>query len=85
MNPPTIKLDITPDTLTPRQLEVAVGLARGLTTREVAAAISVKDATTMSVKTVDTHRGHALKRLELRNAADLARWAIRHNLIAVGE
>lgn len=83
--PAAVDLSITPDALSPRQLEVALGLARGLTTHEIGAEITLKTGTAISSKTVDSHRGNVLHRLGLRNAADVARWAIKHNLIAIGE
>lgn len=78
MNPHVI--NITPPTdaeraalasLSPRQREIMIGLALGHTCRELAAALSI------SVKTVDTHRGAVLKRLRLRGNVDVARLAVR--------
>lgn len=80
-----VDLSTTPDTLSPRQLEVAIGLARGFTTREIAEQLGQEAGRPISQKTIDTHRGKVLERLSLRNAADVARWAIKHNLVPVGE
>jgi two-component system response regulator NreC len=78
---------VTPDTfdttpkarpypeLTNRELEIAYALARGLTCREIAEAIHI------SVKTVDTHRGHLLKKLGAKNNVVLARLMIRDGLV----
>ena len=57
--------------LTEREREVALLLAAGATNREIA------DQMEISIKTVDTHRGHVLKKLGLRNNVALARHAIR--------
>ena len=59
------------DTLTTREREVADGLARGVTNREIAERLGI------SIKTVDTHRGHVLKKTRARNNAELARIAIK--------
>lgn len=67
------------DLLSPREVEVLRGLSRGYTNREIAGALGI------SVKTIDTHRGHLLKKLALRNNADLTRFAIRHGLCEVEE
>jgi len=61
--------------LSPRELETLQLLAAGFTNREIAARLGI------SVKTIDTHRGHALKKLRLRNNADLTRFAIEHQLV----
>lgn len=61
--------------LTEREREVLRMLASGLTNREIATRLGV------SVKTIDAHRGHVLKKLALRNNADLTRYAIRHQLV----
>jgi two-component system invasion response regulator UvrY len=53
-----------------RELEVMRALAAGRTNHEIAADLGI------SVKTVDTHRGHVLKKLALRNNAELTRFAI---------
>lgn len=58
-------------TLTPREREVALLLADGRTNREIAAMIEV------SIKTVDTHRGHILQKLELKNNVALCKLSIR--------
>jgi DNA-binding CsgD family transcriptional regulator len=52
-------------------------LAEGKTNREIAELLNI------SVKTVDTHRGHVLKKLRLRNNSDITRFAIQHGLMPV--
>ena len=61
--------------LTPRERQVAVGLATGLTNHEIAAELGIK------LKTIDTHRAHILQKLELRNNVMLCRYMIRHALV----
>ena len=68
--------DKTPlDSLSMRELQVLRRLAMGHTNREIAHAYS------LSIKTVDTYRSRLLKKLELRNNAELIRFAIQNNLI----
>ena len=57
--------------LSPRETQVMLALALGADHHEIAAQLSI------SVKTVDTHRGHVLKKLRLRNNSDITRFAIR--------
>ena len=61
--------------LSKRELEVMCFLASGMTNREIAEQLGI------SVKTIDTHRGHLLKKLQLRNNSDITRFAIRHGLV----
>jgi len=63
------------DSLSTRELQVLRRLAMGHTNREIA------DAYNISVKTVDTYRFRLLKKLSLRNNADLSRFAIQNRLI----
>lgn len=65
------------DGLSNREVQVLRRLALGQTNREVA------DSYNISVKTVDTYRLRLLKKLNLRNNADLSRFAIQHNLIQI--
>lgn len=62
--------------LTAREREVALLIARGEPNREIATALGV------SIKTVDTHRLHILKKLACRNNVELARLAIRRGHVA---
>jgi two-component system invasion response regulator UvrY len=63
--------------LTARELQVMEMLARGLTNREIAEHLAI------SIKTVDTHRGHVLKKLGLRNNSELTRFAVKHGYVSL--
>jgi two-component system invasion response regulator UvrY len=68
--------DKTPlDSLSMRELQVLRRLAMGHTNREIAQAYS------LSIKTVDTYRARLLKKLDLRNNAELIRFALQNRLI----
>jgi DNA-binding NarL/FixJ family response regulator len=61
--------------LSTRELQVLRRLALGNTNREIAEIYGI------SVKTVDTYRSRLLKKLNLRNNADISRFAIQNDLI----
>ena len=63
------------DLLSMRELQVLRRLAMGHTNREIANAYSI------SIKTVDTYRSRLLKKLNLRNNAELSRFAMQNRLI----
>ncbi len=63
------------DSLSNREIQVLRCLALGQTNREIA------DAYQLSIKTVDTYRSRLLSKLNLRNNADLSRFAIQNQLI----
>jgi len=61
--------------LSNRELQVLIRLAQGMSTKEVAQALH------LSTSTVDTYRRRILEKLDLRNNADMTRFAIRRHLI----
>lgn len=63
------------DRLTPREREVMRLIARGYTYREVARELFV------SVKTVETHVSAVLRKLQLSNRHELAKWARARHVI----
>ncbi|HEX3581067.1 MAG TPA: response regulator transcription factor [Thermoanaerobaculia bacterium] len=65
--------------LTPRQREILKLIARGLTNRQIAAALGVH------IKTVETHRTDLMRRLGIHNVAGLVRYAIRHGLLPTND
>lgn len=66
-----------PNDLTKREQEVLALVASGKTNHEIA------DDLFISIKTVDTHKSHILDKLGLKNTAELVRFAIKNNLIAL--
>ncbi|MEE3717098.1 response regulator transcription factor [Tumidithrix elongata RA019] len=72
-------IPIQEDRLTPRQLEILKLVAKGMTTKEIASELFI------SVKTVETHRGQMMERLNIRELAGLVRHAIRIGLIDLNE
>ncbi|MFK8024819.1 MAG: LuxR C-terminal-related transcriptional regulator [Ilumatobacter sp.] len=68
--------DVDPelDQLTPREREVMRLLARGFAYKEIARRL------TISVKTVETHASAVLRKLQLSNRNELARWAAARRL-----
>jgi len=63
------------DSLSTREIQVLRRLALGHTNREIA------DAYCISIKTVDTYRYRLLKKLNLRNNAELSRFALQNHLV----
>ena len=63
------------DSLSMRELQVLRRLALGHTNREIAESYHI------SIKTVDTYRSRLLKKLDLRNNAELSRFAIQNRII----
>ena len=63
-----------PGDLTERELEVVALVARGLGNREIA------ETFVISEKTVKTHIGHILAKLELKDRTQLAIYALKHGL-----
>lgn len=63
------------DTLSDREIQVLRRIASGSSNREIA------DAYNLSVKTVDTYRSRLLKKLDLKNNAEITRFALKNGLI----
>ncbi len=63
------------ESLSMRELQVLRRLALGATNREIAVSYNI------SIKTVDTYRSRILKKLNLRNNAELSRYAIQNKLV----
>ena len=61
--------------LTHREREVVQQVAEGRINKEIAARLEI------SIKTVETHRASAMRKLKLRTTADLVRYAVRNSLI----
>ena len=65
--------------LTPREQEVLVQIAEGLTNPEIA------DKLVISVKTVDRHRENIMRKLNLHSRIELVKYALRSGLIDLEE
>jgi DNA-binding NarL/FixJ family response regulator len=63
------------DTLSTREIQVLRGLALGKSNREIAETYHI------SIKTIDTYRARLLKKLNLRNNAELTRFAIQNGIV----
>ncbi|MEK7678024.1 MAG: response regulator transcription factor [Verrucomicrobiota bacterium] len=63
------------EALSDRELEIARWLALGKTGTEIAAELS------LSVNTVANHRARILKKMQMKNNAELIRYAIEHGLV----
>ncbi len=63
------------DRLSPREREIVQLIAEGRTSKEVAVRLHISE------KTVEAHRGNVLRKLGLRSAVDLVRYAIRNKII----
>ena len=61
--------------LTHREREIVQQVAEGRLNKEIAARLNI------SIKTVETHRASAMRKLNLKTTADLVRYAIRNQLI----
>jgi two-component system, NarL family, nitrate/nitrite response regulator NarL len=63
--------------LTPREREVLVGIAEGLSNREIAERLS------LGVRTVETHRENLMAKLNIHSIAGLTRFAVANGLVAI--
>jgi two-component system, NarL family, nitrate/nitrite response regulator NarL len=65
---------VSPGTLTPRERQVLTGVARGLANKEIAAQLGI------STRTVEAHRDSLGKKLGIRTAAGLTRYALEQGV-----
>lgn len=63
------------ESFTIRELEVAQLIAEGNGNKQIARLLDI------SIKTVESHRGAAMRKAGVRTAAEFVRFAIKHNLI----
>ncbi|MET0293527.1 MAG: response regulator transcription factor [Phenylobacterium sp.] len=63
------------ESFTIRELEVAQLIAEGNVNKQIARRLEI------SIKTVESHRAAAMRKAGVRTAAELVRFAIKHNLI----
>jgi len=64
-----------PPHITPRQREILKMVAMGHTNREIAASLQI------SVRTVEVHRFNLMRRLRVRNVAQLLRQSLQQGLL----
>jgi len=62
-------------TLSARQLEILQLLAEGNSNKQIAAALNI------SIRTVESHRHHIMRKMEFQTFSELVRFAVRHNFI----
>lgn len=65
------------EVLSEREMDVLLGICRGLSTQEIA------DELFLSKRTVDTHRANILEKTGSKNTASLVVYAIKNNLVEV--
>lgn len=63
------------EALSDREYQVLCMIASGKTVKEIAEVLS------LSVKTISTHRTRILKKMDLKNSAQLTHYAIKHGLV----
>ncbi|MBP3550271.1 MAG: response regulator transcription factor [Alistipes sp.] len=63
--------------LSEREIDVLLGICRGLSTQEIA------DSLFLSKRTVDTHRANILEKTGSKNTASLVVYAIKNNLVEI--
>lgn len=71
----TAPIDPELDQLTPREREVLRQIARGYAYKQVAHRLDI------SIKTVETHVSSVLRKLQLSNRHELARWASNRRIV----
>jgi two-component system nitrate/nitrite response regulator NarL len=64
--------------LTPRETDVLALVAEGLGNREIAARLA------LGLRTVETHREHLMRKLDIHTVAGLTRYAMARGLVARG-
>ena len=69
------KRDVQPSRLSNKEKEILQFLVDGMSSREIAERLQ------LSVRTVDNHRANMMRRLQVRNAAELVRIAVEEKLI----
>ena len=65
------------EVLSEREMDVLLGICRGLSTQEIA------DQLFLSKRTVDTHRANILEKTGSKNTASLVVYAIKNNLVEI--
>jgi len=66
------------DKLTNRECDVLDLVCKGLTSQEISEKLSI------SIKTVEVHRGNIFSKAGVRNTAELIIWAVKNNYFTIG-
>ena len=64
--------------ITPREREIILLIAEGLSSKEIAQRLEI------SVRTVETHRQHIMRKLNVRNVVGIVRYAVEQEIIQKG-
>lgn len=72
----TSALNSSSKKLSPKQEQVLVSIAKGLSRKETAALLG------LSISTVNTHCECIFQKLSLKKATDIARYAVRHGFLS---
>ena len=67
--------EVQPSRLSNKEKEILQFLVDGMSSREIAERLQ------LSVRTVDNHRANMMRRLQVRNAAELVRIAVEEKMI----
>lgn len=71
------KIKYNAESLTEREIEIVKLIAEGLLNKEIA------DKLNISIRTVDTHKTNIQHKLKLKSSVEIAKYAIRHDLIKI--
>ncbi len=66
-----------PIPLTPREIEILKLFAEGSINKEIS------DKLDISIRTVETHKNHIMKKLELKSTVELIKYAIRNKIVEI--
>ncbi len=69
--------NMLPELLTKTERVVVRYIAEGMSNKEVAKTMDI------SVRTVETHRAHILKKIKIKNTAGLVQYAIKHGFVKI--
>lgn len=70
-------LQVRPVPLTSREIEILKLFAEGFINKEIS------DQLDISIRTVETHKNHIMKKLELKSTVELIKYAIRNKIVEI--
>jgi DNA-binding NarL/FixJ family response regulator len=65
--------------LSPREREVLIGIAKGLSNKEIATQLNI------GTRTVETHRDNLMRKLDIRSVGGLTKYALANGLVMLRE